>query len=369
MNAGMLSQSPALSRERPIPSVQVALALGGGAARGLAHIGVIEILDREGIPVAFIAGSSMGGLIGALRASGLPAENLVEAARSFRFPRWFLPGGLIKWESLFPSATSLLAGTFEELSTPLAIAALDLEEGAQVILHRGPLLPAVRASCAVPGILAPVRLDGRWLVDGGVVNVLPVDVAWMADPEIVVAVRVGAPRARRMPQLEWRFTSLLSRLGGAVPNPATAKVAFEILTRAAEVLLERQTALTAAMADPEVLVEPRLGDLGLRDFHRLDEAVAAGRRAAEEVLPAIERLLKSPPQRAPGGTRCVNLYFDPVCSMVVNPTRARASLSHEGVVFYFCSPNCLDCFARDPARYCSPDRLAFASGNQASATR
>jgi NTE family protein len=365
MRIGVLNPVTTLPDARPAPSVRVALALGGGAARGLAHIGVIEVLDREGIPVDFIAGSSMGGLIGALRGSGLAAEDLTEVARSFRFPRWFLPGGILGWESLFPSAASRLAGTFEELSPRLAIAALDLEEGGQVVLHSGPLLPAVRATCAVPGILAPVRHDGRWLVDGAVVNVLPIDVAWMAGPDIVIAVRVGAPRSRRIPELGWRFTSLLSRLGGAIPNPATAKVSFEILTRAAEVLFERQTTLAVAMAAPEVLIEPQLGNLGLRDFHRLDAAVAAGRNAAEEAMPTIERLLRSRPGRSPAGARSVHLHFDPVCAMVINPARARASLSHGGAAFYFCSTNCRDCFARDPARYLGPGRLELAAAGKA----
>jgi NTE family protein len=333
--------------------------LGGGGARGLAHIGVIEVLARAGIPIHFIAGSSIGGLIGALRASGLKAEEMVAVARRFRFPRWFLPGGLLEWDSLFPSAPAHLAKAFEDLSPPLAIAALDLEEGTQVVLHQGPVLPAVRATCAVPGILPPVRLGGRWLVDGGVVNGLPIDVAWIANPDIVIAVRVGAPRQRRIPQLPWRLTSLVSRLGRFVPNPVTAKVSFEILTRTAEVVLERQTALIAAMADPEILIEPELGDLGLRDFQRLDEAVAAGRRAAAAALPGIEYLLASPSYRRAGRDRSVSLHFDPVCGMVVNPARARASGTHDGTTFFFCSPNCLDCFVREPARYPEQARLAF----------
>ncbi|MDX2060070.1 MAG: patatin-like phospholipase family protein [Gemmatimonadales bacterium] len=338
---------------------RIALVLGGGGARGLAHIGVLDVLARAGIPVHFIAGTSMGGLIGGLHASGLPTAEMVAVARRFRFPRWFLPGGLLEWASLFPSVPAHLAETFEDLSPPLAIAALDLEEGAQVVLHRGPVLPAVRATCAVPGILAPVRLNGRWLVDGGVVNGLPTDVAWIANPDIVIAVRVGAPRIRRIPQLQWRVTSMVSRLGRFLPNPATAKMSLEVLTRTAEVMLERQTALTAAMADPEILIEPELGDIGLRDFQRLDEAVAAGRRAAAEALPGIEYLLASVRHSGVSEARSVSLHFDPVCGMAVSPTRARASRAHDGTTFYFCSPNCLDCFVRAPARYLGQARLAF----------
>lgn len=332
-------------------SPRLALALGGGAARGLAHIGVLEVFEREGIRTDFIVGSSMGGLIGALRATGLLPRDVAEIARSFRFPRWFIPGGVLKWSSLFASSVPPLSGTFEELEIPVAVTAVDLEAGAQVVIHTGPLLPAVQATCTVPGVLSPVRLGGRWLVDGGIMNVLPVDVAWMSDPDVVVAVKVGAARERRVPQLDWRVTTLLSRLGGIFPNPATAKVTFEILVRAVEIMLDRQTALAAAMTAPELLIEPELGDMGLRDFHRLDDAVAAGRRAAEAALPALARLLKSSPAAPATGERVLSLRFDPVCAMVINPGRARATAIRGGQTYYFCSENCRECFERDPDAY------------------
>jgi len=340
-------------------TVRLALALGGGAARGLAHIGVLDVLEREGIRPDCIAGSSMGGLIGALSAAGLRARDILEVARSFRFPAWFLPGGVLQWDSLFGSAVPMLSRTFEQLATPLVVTAVDLEAGSQVVLHTGSVLPAVRATCAVPGVLPAVRLGGRWLVDGGLVNMLPVDVAWMADPDVVVAVKVGAPRARRVPQLNWRLTSMLSRLGGVLPNPATAKVSFEVLVRAAEIVLDRQAALAAAMAGPEVLIEPELGDVTLRDFHRLDEAVAAGRRAAEVALPELLRLLAAPPHAQVASERLVQLRFDPVCAMVISAARARATAIHGETTYYFCSPNCRDCFERDPDRYLAKAALAF----------
>lgn len=353
------STSRPTSRSAGAIRPQLALALGGGAARGLAHIGVLEVLEREGIQVDCIAGSSIGGLIGALSASGLRAREISEIARSFHFPRWFLPGGVLQWDFLFGSAVPILSGTFAELSTRLIVTAVDLEAGAQVVLHTGPILPAVRATCTVPGVLPPVRLGGRWLVDGGLVNVLPVDAAWMADPDIVVAVKVGALRTRRVPQLNWRVTTMLSRLGGMIPNPATAKVSFEVLVRAAEIVIDRQTALAAAMTGPEVLIEPELGDIGLRDFHRLDAAVAAGRRAADAMLPQLVRLLESPPHAPLPGERVVQLRSDPVCAMVISPARARATAMHRGTTYYFCSPNCRDCFERDPDRYLGNAPLAF----------
>jgi NTE family protein len=271
----------------------VARALGGGS-RGLVHIGVLQVLEHEGIAPGFVAGTSIGGLIGALHASGLRSKDLVQSARRFRFLRWFLPGGLLAWGKIFPSAAEALPATFEDLSTPLAFTAVDLEEGIQIVLHAGGLLPAVRATCALPGVLPPEHIDGRWLVDGGVTNALPVDVAWMADPDLLIALRVGAPATRRMPQLAWGMTRLLSRLGRIVPNPATAKLSFEILARATEIVLEPQTALSAAMTDPEIQIEPELGAVGLRDFDRSEDAVAAGRRAAQAALPGLAALLASP---------------------------------------------------------------------------
>lgn len=350
----------ALGRPAGKTGARLALALGGGAARGLAHIGVIEVLEREGLRPDCLVGSSMGGLIGALSASGVAARDMIEVAHSFGFPRWFIAGSIVEWDRVFTSAVAPLSGvSFEGLRTPLFISAVDLEAGTQVILHKGLVLPAVRATCAVPGVLPPVKLGGRWLVDGGLLNVLPVDVAWMVEADVVVAVKVGAARTRRMPQLDWTVTSLLSRLGHLIPNPATAKIAFEVLVRAAEIVLDRQTALVVAMTAPEVLVEPDLGDIGLRDFDRLEDAVKAGKQAAEQALPEIYRLLEAPPRSQVRSELVVTLRFDPVCAMVISPGRARARAEHEGTTYYFCSANCRDCFERDPAHYLRDGALSF----------
>ncbi len=235
---------------------RLALALGGGAARGLAHIGVLEVLEREGIRPDCLVGSSMGGVIGALSAAGLRPRDIAEIARGFRFPRWFIPSGTVHWDPVFAPAVPILsARSFEELDVPLVVTAVDLEEGTQVILHAGPVLPAVRATCAVPGVLPPVRLGGRWLVDGGLVNVLPVDVAWLVEPDVVIAVKVGARRARKMPELNWRLTGLLSRLGTVIPNPGTAKVSFSFGLRRASGLLA--CGLLPVAVPPVELVPPR----------------------------------------------------------------------------------------------------------------
>ncbi len=330
---------------RSCRNVRLALVLGAGAARGLAHVGVLQVLEEEGIRPQFLTGSSMGGLIAALSACGLSAHDIAEVARSFAFPRWFVPGAMVAWETIFPAAERILRSrTFEDLRTPLALPAVDLESGLQVVLHEGPVLPAVQATCAVPGILAPVQMAGRWLVDGGLVNLLPVDVAAMADPDVVVAVKTRADPSRRVERLRRRSTRLLSRLGSWFPNPATARVSLDLVVRATEIVLDRQAALSALMAGPEVLIEPEVGDISLREFHRLDEAVEAGRRAAGAAIPEIRRALSDASVPPPRAEMELTLRFDPVCNMVVSPRRARASLWHGGKRYYFCSSDCLQAF-------------------------
>lgn len=341
----------------------MALVLGGGGARGLAHLGVLEVLEREGLWPTWIVGSSMGGLIGALAAAGLSARDGAELARGFRFPRWFLPGRLVPWDGIFRPAAAVLSNlTFDRLATPLAVTAIDLEWGSQLVLRQGELLPAVRATCAVPGVLPPVLIRGRWLVDGGLANVLPVDVAWATDPRVVVAVSVRARRQRAVPSLRSPVSGFSARVGAIVPNPATARLSFEVLVRAAEIVLERQATLAAAMAGPELFIEPDVEDIDLRDFHRLDDALAAGRRAAERAMPALERLLATPAHPEADAMRTAAFRVDPVCDMVVSAARARASSDRDGRTYYFCSPNCRDAFERFPERYLDHPRANDGAG-------
>lgn len=333
-------------------SLRIALVLSGGAARGLAHIGVLEALEHEGIAPCCLVGSSMGGLIGALSAAGRTPGEIASIARHFRFPWWFVPGAIVSWDSIFPSAAEALEGLeFDALPRQLLLTAVDVEQGCQVVLSAGAVLPATRATCAVPGVLAPVRLGGRWLIDGGVVNMLPVDVASLATADLVIGVRARSNTARRMPALDWRLTSWLARLGRVLPNPATAKVSFEILVRAAEIALDQSATLAASMVWPDLMIDVDVGNVGVRDFDRLDEAVRAGRVAAERVLPKLERLLATTEATVPGAWASAALELDPVCGMVTHPARARASSSHLARTYYFCSTTCREAFERDPAGY------------------
>lgn len=337
---------PDLHRE---PSV--AVALGGGGARGLAHLGVLEVLEKEGVRPAFVAGTSIGGLVGALWATALPVEDIIRAARSFRLPGRFMPGRALVWEKIFPSAVPILAGrTFEGLATPLVVAAVDLLSGDEVALSSGLLLPAVRATCAIPGALDPERIGGHCLMDGGVTNILPIDLAWSADPDIVVAVNIMA-RASPMLRLDTAYCRAASRLGRLGPNPLTAYYSYGIAMRAVEIALNRQRAMAVAMAGPEVLIDIDLGDVLVSDFHRLDEVVEIGRRATQDAMPRIRASLAEKSLEGARAVDAMSLHIDPVCRMSVSSSRARARTERDGIVYYFCSTNCCEAFERHCDRY------------------
>lgn len=325
---------------------RIALVLGGGGARALAHVGVLEVLERTGLRPDGLVGTSMGGVVAALAAAGRSSSEILELSRSIRFPPWFIPGGLVTWDRIFGKLGRALAGlTFESLQRPLAVVSVDLEAGRQVVHHLGPLLPALRATCAVPGVLPPVELDGRWLVDGALVNALPVDVASMFEPDLVIAARAGGHSHRQVPSLRRPWSALLGRVAQLIPNPASAMAGFEVLVRSAEIALDRQGTLAAAMVEPNVLVDADVGDVGLRDFHRLDDAVAAGRTAAELALPRLQDVLRSVGARPTTAGQCV-LHFDPVCDMVVSPANSAATVSIGARTYYFCSLTCRDAFLR-----------------------
>lgn len=181
-------------------------------------------------------------------------------------------------------------------------------------------------------------------------NVLPVDLAWSWEPEIVIAVNIIAS-PRQTVRLDSRYARIATALGRIVPNPMTAHLAYEIAMRAVEVALDRQRALAIAMTGPEVLIDVDLGDVSIGDFHRLDEVVEIGRRATRVALPRLHAALAAPPCIATHADGRFTLHIDPVCRMAISPGRARAQCERDGVTYYFCSINCRDSFERHQDRY------------------
>jgi len=286
---------------------RLAIALGSGSARGWAHIGVLRALQQAGITPDIVCGTSMGAFVGAAYASG-SLDSLEGWARGLTrrdvlgfFDVSLGAGGLIKGEKLLGYTSRLfLDETFADLDKPFACVATDLASGREVWLREGRILDAVRASAALPGLLVPQLLDGCYLVDGGLVNPVPVSLCRALGADIVIAVDLGMdtvglrsrPGDPSTPAPAWRQTMgrWLGREGDGedVARPSLA----DVVSNSIAIMQGRISRSRLAGEPADVLIAPRLGQLGLLDFHRAHEAIAAGRMAAEHMLPMLRAIIE-----------------------------------------------------------------------------
>lgn len=250
----------------------IGLALGGGFARGFAHLGVLRILEENQIPVSHIAGTSVGSILGAAYASGAPLSRIISACRTLRFrdiARWRVSrlglasnqrlSGLI--ERVFESRQ------FEDLRIPLAVVATDLSSGEPVVFTQGNLIDAIRASCAFPGLFEPVEIGTRCLADGGLVAPVPTRAARELGATTVIAISVGMQDGHR----------------GAPTN------IFQVVSRAVSAAQKHQLEVWERHAD--LVLRPDVQSLAWDDFDRAEEAIEAGEVAARRALPRIKKLL------------------------------------------------------------------------------
>ncbi|RVT91665.1 patatin [Rhodovarius crocodyli] len=301
----------------------VGLALGSGAARGLAHIGVLRALAEARICVDVIAGTSIGALIGATHAAG-KTDMLAETFAGFDWRRiagFFdvvLPrSGLLDGARISAMVREHVAAeSIEELPLPFAAVAADVTTGEEVVIRNGDVIEAVRASISVPGILTPVRQQDRFLVDGGIVNPVPVSVARALGAEYVIAVdlnhgvtsrslvarRPKKPKpAPALPQWAQGVTQgitqgmqdltakLLPQDTPAKRRPKAAPMPsiFEVLLGSINIMETRITEGRLAIDRPELLIRPSLGHIRFMDFDRAEEAIGIGYRATVETLKAF----------------------------------------------------------------------------------
>lgn len=252
---------------------RLGLALGGGAARGIAHVGVLKVLEEEGIRPDLIVGTSAGALTGVFLAAGVSPARMRAWAEALRWPLLVRPlvsrAGLMSNDRLGRMLERALpARTFDELHLPFACMATDLETAEPVLLCEGDLLSALRASCAIPGLVVPVERDGRLLIDGGVADNVPTAVTRLFGADIVVAVDVNRSyRPQRRP------SNMLSILMHC----------YFALGRAAERVSTQRA---------DLLIAPDVADVGLDQLHRAREIIAAGEQAARAALPELRRLLE-----------------------------------------------------------------------------
>ena len=272
--------------------ITVGLALGSGGAGGLAHIPMLEVLDELDIVPRMISGSSIGAVIGALYASGLSGAELRRLMTDFssedrHILRSLVQGsaGLSLFDLLRPDLVNgglldtqgfldflhekIQVSTFEELAIPLKIVAADYWKREQVVLDQGPLIPAVKASMAVPGLFAPVALNGRLLVDGGTVNPLPFDLL-QGQCDLIVAVDVSGEAAEPAENKPDVLDSLFNT--------------FEIMQRAIVTEKMKHTR-------PDILIQPKTSGIRLLHFHKAEQIFAQSASAAEELKSALRGFL------------------------------------------------------------------------------
>jgi NTE family protein len=280
---------------------RIGLALGGGSARGLAHIAMLEVFDEMGIKPAVIAGCSMGALVGACYAAGMSAaelrahalqllSNRVDFARYVFGARRARPFGLL---SLQGAASLHLSGermadiampdhlprNIEETRIPLKIIACDFERMEEAVLTSGSLVRAVGASIAIPGLIAAPRINGRIHVDGGVVNPVPFDHV-REGTDLTVAIDVtGRPTLAR---------------SGHASN-------LELAVGSLLIMFNRMAELKRALLPPDIYLAPTVDQFGAGDFFRVKEILAAAEPAKEELRRRLERLIQSAPATATGG--------------------------------------------------------------------
>lgn len=306
---------PAADRNQPVQDParpRIGLVLSGGGARGIAHIGVIKVLEEMQVPVDFITGTSMGAIVGGLYASGLSPDDLEKLVTSmdwdnaftdrpavdelafrrkedsqsykinvdlgYRDGKFSLPKGVIQGQNLNIQLKKLLLHTadiqnFDNLRIPFRALAADIETGEQVILQSGDLAQAMRASMSIPGVFAPVEIDNHLLVDGGIANNLPADIARQMGADIIIAVDIG--------------TSLRSRKNLS----SAASITAQVMT----ILIQKNVqAQVSAMKEKDILIQPVLGDIGTTDFSKSVRAISIGYDAANKVRNQIAALAVSP---------------------------------------------------------------------------
>jgi len=305
---------------------RIGLALGSGSARGWAHIGVIDALIEAGIEPDIVCGASMGALVGAAYVAGHLAglRQWAETATWRKIARLtdlrLTGGGLINGRQVVAFLRDLgIAEPIETYPQQYAAVATDMATGREIWLQSGPIHEAVRASIALPGILSPSRIDGKWLLDGGLSNPIPVSVCRALGADVIIAVNLnGELVGRRYTEPEPPVGTAPSRVSvevvrrmfGKFPVPAAlqrketnangdpppprgepAPGYFDVLATSLNIMQDHITRSRLAGEPPHVMLVPRLRSIGLMEFNRAHEAIDEGRACVEQALPTLRRYL------------------------------------------------------------------------------
>ena len=285
------------------------LALGSGSARGLAHVGVIQVLEAYDIPIDIIAGTSIGSVVGSLYAAGASIDQLEKAALSMKKSTTLflidpaLPhSGLISGNKIVEMLNDLALEdkTFDDLKIPFEAVATDVESGAEVILTQGKVIDAVRASISIPGIFTPVKYQDYYLVDGGVVNPVPVNVVQKMGADIIFAVSLAKLKPYTTALIinketsnleEVEKSSILQQKIEQVKSTFESPNIFEVIVQSIDIMQAKITGQCLEGADV-VIVPFGIKDINLLDFDKAESVIKGGMMAALLKMPQIKEVIK-----------------------------------------------------------------------------
>lgn len=298
---------------------EIGLALGSGGARGLAHIGVLDQLEEMGITPSCIAGCSMGSLVGACYCSGHLADLRELALKMdirtllFRIMDYGMPrSGLVEGKRIHALLDELMPNaTFNGLGKPFRCVATDLKSGKEVVFSKGRVQPAIRASISIPGLFAPMEIDGRYLVDGGLVNPVPVDQARAMGAKMVIAVDVNQGCLSRPPDSRKKTASSSSTVSDWLaqierkvkkqnskhvdklldwfkPDPAPNLI--DVIGSTIHIIENQITRIRLKLDPPDLLLAPAVGDIQILDFHHAEDVIEAGRACVKKNARKISAL-------------------------------------------------------------------------------
>ena len=266
---------------------KVGLALSGGAARGLAHIGVLDVLQKEGIPIDMIAGTSAGALVGAVYACCRDSDKVKKHALSIDWKKMaslfdlsFRMSGLLKGRKIEKLLADYIGGDidFSELKIPFACVATDIETGEEVVINTGPVPEALRATISIPGVFTVVKRGERYLVDGGLTTPVPVEVVRNMGADFVIAVNVNPPVTDRLSKLSEKRLKAHKE-----PN------IFHIMMQS--LYITTYAVARNSLASADIVIEPDLRHLGAGDFQKAGEMILMGQEAAQDAIPQIKKKL------------------------------------------------------------------------------
>ena len=280
--------------------MKIGIALGAGAARGWAHIGVIQALEKLGIKIDIVAGCSIGAYVGAAYSSG-KLEPLKEWAVSLS--EWQVlslmgvgirRGGIASGQKVFDKLRdNFCAETYEDMQKRFAVVATDLYSGREVMFSNGPIADSIQASCAIPALFSPVAHGDRWLVDGAVVNPVPVNLCRQLGADFVIAVNLNADfrpqqlekTAEEHEEIQRKTDDFFSKSQNIVrqwfspdtkPNKVAPPGILSVMSSSLEILQARVTRSRLAGDPPDILIEPPLTEVGIMEFHRAQECCEIG---------------------------------------------------------------------------------------------